>query len=234
MHRNKANNFPSLSTLHFNSTLSTLHSQLLPPLASGLSASAFRRERAKAANGQTPPLVGSGSEGEDEDRTQGGGGRPVRGRRAEARAGREAVFRDEATRRGSAADGAGGRTVPPVGRDEGETGDPRAKTCHARAISPPPAGRTASGRVRIRQDSPPTAYMHTPRGRRTPKPPALEREYRCGEIARTLTRHPTRVHTPTKSRRGSRCSGSTRKNGEPPGNARPLHTCAGFDIMRPE
>ena len=27
-------------------------------------------------------------------------------------------------------------------------------------------------------------------GRRTPKPPALEREYRCGEIARTLTRHP--------------------------------------------
>ena len=41
-----------------------------------------------AANRQTPPLVGSGSEGEAEDRAQGGGGRPVRGRRAEARAGR--------------------------------------------------------------------------------------------------------------------------------------------------
>ena len=62
------------------------------------------------------------------------------------------------------ADGAGGRTVPPGGRDEGETGDPRAKTCHARAISPPPAGRTASGRARIWQDVPPTAYMHTPSG----------------------------------------------------------------------
>ena len=33
-------------------------------------------------------------------------------------------------------------------------------------------------------------------GRRTPKPPALEREYRCGEIARTLTKHLTRTHTP--------------------------------------
>ena len=72
------------------------------------------------------------------------------------------------------------------------------------AISPQPVGRTASGRARIRQDAPPTAYMHTPRisaehkvraakralARRTPKPPALEREYRCDEIARTLTRHP--------------------------------------------
>ena len=107
--------------------------------------------------------MGSGSEGEAEDRAQGGGGRPVRGRRAETRAWRGTVFRDEATRRGLAADGAGGRTVPPGGRDEGETGDPRAKTCHARAISPPTAERTASGRARIRQDSPPTAYMHTPR-----------------------------------------------------------------------
>ena len=42
--------------------------------------------------------------------------------------------------------------------------DPRAKTCHARAISPPTAERTASGRARIRQDSPPTAYMYTPSG----------------------------------------------------------------------
>ena len=78
--------------------------------------------------------------------------------------GEDAVFRDEATRRGSAADGAGGRTLPPVGRGEGETYDPSAKTCHARAISPPTAERTASGRARIRQDSPPTAYMHTPSG----------------------------------------------------------------------
>ena len=76
--------------------------------------------------------------------------------------GEDAVFRDEATRRGSAANGAGGRTLPPVGRDEGETYDPSAKTCHARAISPPTAERTASGRARIRQDSPLTAYMHTP------------------------------------------------------------------------
>jgi len=78
--------------------------------------------------------------------------------------GEDAVFRDEATRRGSAANGAGGRTLPPVGRDEGETYDPSAKRCHARAISPPTAERTASGRARIRQDSPLTAYMHTPSG----------------------------------------------------------------------
>jgi len=153
-HRNKGD----------NSQLSTLHSQLLP--AAGKRAKRFRRsrERAKAANRQTPPMTGSGSEVEAEDRAQGGGGRPVRCRRAEARAWQGAVSRDEATRRGSAADGAGGRMLPPGGRDEGETGDPRAKTCHARAISPPPAERTASGRVRIRQDSPPTAYMHTPSG----------------------------------------------------------------------
>ena len=78
--------------------------------------------------------------------------------------GKDAVFRDEATRRGSAADGAGGRALSPGGRDEVETYDPSAKTCHARAISPPTAERTASGRARIRQDSPPTAYMHTPSG----------------------------------------------------------------------
>ena len=30
------------------------------------------------------------------------------------------------------------------------------------AISPQPVGRTASGRARMRQDAPPTMYMHTP------------------------------------------------------------------------
>ena len=141
-----------------------LHSQLLQWLASGLSGSAEGGSAQKAANRQTPPMTGSGSEGEAEDRAQGGGGRPVRVRRAEARAGQGAVFRDEAYATRIGCGWRGRSTLPPGGRDEGETRDPRAKTCHARAISPPPAERTASGRERIRQDSPPTAYMHTPSG----------------------------------------------------------------------
>ena len=57
-----------------------------PRLAGEPSASAARRERARAADREAPPLLGSGWGGEAEDRAQGGGGRPVRGRRAEARA----------------------------------------------------------------------------------------------------------------------------------------------------
>ena len=57
---------------------------------------------------QTPPDLGSGPVDATEERLQGDGVAPVRGRRAEARAGLGAVSRDDAPRRGSAADAAGG------------------------------------------------------------------------------------------------------------------------------
>jgi len=143
------------------------------------------------------------------ERRAAAGGRFVAGAPRRER-GDGAVFRDEATRRGSAADGAGGRTLPPEGRDEGETCDPSAKTCHARAISPPTAERTASGRARIRQDSPPTAYMYTPSGAkdaeaaspgagvplsiaRDRRPSRQRRSLEACEIARMLTRHSTQT-----------------------------------------
>ena len=62
------------------------------------STEALRQRRRKTERTKTPPLLGSGSA----DATT------VRVIRAEAQAGQGAVFRDDATRRESTADGAGG------------------------------------------------------------------------------------------------------------------------------
>ena len=174
---------------------------------------ARRRASAYGANGKRHlTRVGAGGRGRRAiaGRRRTSGSRQTRRGTSGARSG--IPRRRSATRIGSGCRGRR-RGARPERAMKARPAGPRAKTRHARAISPPPAERTASGRARIRQDSPPKAYMHTLRGLRTPKPPALEREYRCGEIARTLTRHPTRTRTYTqkKSRVNLECFGQARK-----------------------
>jgi hypothetical protein len=97
----------------------------------------MRQHRRKQERTIPPPLLWSGSWDTTEERAQGDGESTVRVRRAETQAGQGAVSRDDAPRRGSAADGAGGDAASPVGSNEGASQDPRTKTCHARRVSGP-------------------------------------------------------------------------------------------------
>ena len=72
------------------------------------STEAMRQRRRKTERTKTPPLLGSGSADATEEWAQGDDAATVRVIRAEAQAGQGAVFRDDATRRESTADGAGG------------------------------------------------------------------------------------------------------------------------------
>ena len=102
-------------------------------------------------NEKDAPNVGSGSGDAAEERAQGDGAVTVRGRRGEAQAGRGAVFRDEAMRRGSPADGAGGATTLPRRERRGCGTRPQFPRCHWRQVSPPTAERTESARGGLRR-----------------------------------------------------------------------------------